>query len=430
MKIRQTAHPALLALALTLPATAQPVDVTDRFVDLGDPVSEFYPTGASGKRGVYDLHTYLDRVYLGYGSTNTSRRTKVLYWDPAAQNGSGDFLQDVDVNGNPYELDDELAARFLIEDGELWAWNRDPRNSQPFLFRRDEQGWRQQATTATAAHNYGLVKHEGTIWLVFGAAGDERDYPGFYRSVDNGETWSQFTQPPPYSPPPNAPDDFRLYFEFFELGGDLYATTPQDTLDLFGTGQPVSTNQPWMIKLTDDTAAPWQAVHQDQADLDPRIDTYQYLGHAARIGDRTVAWAGGLDQGSSVVSLFLDENGEVDADVFATPGANWLVGDIVEKDDAVYVLVYDKNGRDKQVWRTLDGLTFETLLEFEGGGIKMEVLGSDFYTFAKTGSDSNALFVARGVIPLIPEPATAAVFGGGLILLASSRRRKAAVSRR
>jgi hypothetical protein len=235
----------IATFAVTFLHAAQGADVTSHLVNLGQPLTTFYGSAASSKRGIYDMATIDGRLYLSHGTSNNATPHKMLFYSPTI-NGSGAWAQDLDANGQAYRFNEERTEGLYVFDGRLHMLGYDPFAPNPTngavgspqskIYRRDDDGiWRGYDITPDA-HNKQLGYNNGRYFVTYGVA--PTPYPGI-RTTTNLGTMASVVQPAATLPSGSTVSE---YGAFFNVAGLTYSTTQR--LASNGSESP----QPWMIR--------------------------------------------------------------------------------------------------------------------------------------------------------------------------------------
>ncbi|NDJ60973.1 MAG: hypothetical protein GYB67_07600 [Chloroflexi bacterium] len=215
-------HPAITATAQQEPGS----DVTAQVELLGSPASARFPRDIQAYvRNVWDLQTFGEHIYLGYGNSNNSGVVynagpiEVWYYDPAA----GTFAYD-------YVTDEEQIDQFVVIDGQLFLPGHDPRSthqsSNVYRLRDTQPGtqWTRWASVPGALHVYDVTRYADRLFVALGIF---EQGTAVMSSADDGQTWQGHSLPPLPGVTAGRAEAVWRAWQFFHVGDDLWVSVRQ-----------------------------------------------------------------------------------------------------------------------------------------------------------------------------------------------------------
>jgi len=186
-------------------------DVTDRIVELGNPLKARYTDGTQRvyARNVWDMHAYHGKVYFGAGNSSNnppaSNAGKADLWtfDPAKR----EFAVE-------YTVDEEQIHLIREFDDKLYLPGHDSRESWSLgnFYRLEPTGWKKYRTIPDGVHVYDIYRYGDKLYAATGT-GSAASYC-VQVSSDDGLSWS------------NAPaHDIPRVYGFVPLAGALYTNS-------------------------------------------------------------------------------------------------------------------------------------------------------------------------------------------------------------
>lgn len=201
--------PFFSAGLLAQPLSADPLvangDATSKLEKIGNP----FLGKTLSARHVWDAQRFGNRVYFGHGDyDNNAGPIPIVFYEPAASAFQAEYV-----------ADDEEVQKFRVLGGTLTVPGFDPREDWSFgnFYRKDPSGWAKYRTVPNGIHMMDLYRFGGQL---FTAASLNAATTKNLVSNDDGQTWQNVS----YANMTTF-GNTDTFQHFFELGGNLYAST-------------------------------------------------------------------------------------------------------------------------------------------------------------------------------------------------------------
>jgi hypothetical protein len=356
-------------------------DVTPFIQKIGNPFSEKAIYG----RNVWDMQLFNGRIYMGHGDTSgNAGPIPICSYNPSSQSFT-----------NEYTAPEEQIGPFRVIDGQLYTPGNDAREGWDLgsFYKLDPNGWVQKRTIPNALHVYDVAVHNGIMFAAIGTDSTTQ-VPKIMMSRDMGQTWT------------SASTESGRSYNFFQLGGEIYAVTYLSNLE----------NPSWnnVVSRFDGTHFVDAPFNSSKMIPNTPIGTRLRMIRTAMLGSELLYVGAQIDNQSQWDGYALFAASTVDtARRVALPEATAKVYDVLVRNNMAYVLasVQQTNGKHTiLVYSSQNASQWTELLRFTADTFarSFEELNGDFYfglgsnVAAQSPVTGDIIRIARGVYSTAP----------------------------